>query len=429
MEGSNRHEENGLFRPEAIAAQTQQAYGEVRLFTPWPLKAMTAGSLLVAFVILAFLFLGHYTRQAKTLGKLVPARGLIEVVSQSNGTIRRVHKNQGDTVAEGQPLAMLLLERNGISPGSAELNLTSQLNRQKNILGRSTNARTNSAERERAVAAKGLTILLSQKDQVRLQVDNLRKQLKTQTSLLEKLRELNEQRFVSILQVQQQEAGLVDIENQISSLQLRDLDLDIQISKQREFIDNSRFQQTQALNDLEIQQSNIDQKLDEVRFQRSPIIVAPASGTIVSSTAKIGQAVSPGRALFTIVPKGSELQAELLVPSASIGFITEGKAVKLRYSAFPYQQFGIHKGTVTSISKSALSPAQATAMYGERFVEPIYRVTVSIAKQTMSVNGKEEPLIAGMQVEGDILLERRSLIDWILSPAYGLRRRLGQVPG
>ena len=48
----------------------------------------------------------------------------------------------------------------------------------------------------------------------------------------------------------------------------------------------------------------------------------------------------------------------------------------------------------------------------------------TIDKQTVSAMGQEIPLRSGMLVNADILLEKRSLLEWIFEPVLQLRGRL-----
>ena len=53
--------------------------------------------------------------------------------------------------------------------------------------------------------------------------------------------------------------------------------------------------------------------------------------------------------------------------------------------------------------------------------EPTYRVIASLERQEIDVNGKPVALQPDMLLKADIILERRSLIDWLLSPLRSVR--------
>ena len=57
--------------------------------------------------------------------------------------------------------------------------------------------------------------------------------------------------------------------------------------------------------------------------------------------------------------------------------------------------------------------------------EPVYRITVELARQTVTAYGEALPLQAGMTLEADIALERRRLYEWVLDPLYTVTGRGG----
>ena len=134
-----------------------------------------------------------------------------------------------------------------------------------------------------------------------------------------------------------------------------------------------------------------------------------------------------GQPLLSLLPGDGTLEAELLVPSRAIGFIEPGDSVLLRFQAYPYQKFGHHQGRVERISRSALNPAEVGSLVGSAQAgEPLYRVTVKLAGQTVMAYGNAEALKPGMLLEADVLGERRRLIEWIFEPLFSLRGKFSR---
>lgn len=151
---------------------------------------------------------------------------------------------------------------------------------------------------------------------------------------------------------------------------------------------------------------------------------------ITNILAEVGQVAEPSRPMLAIIPEQSVLEAQLYVPSQAIGFVREGQTVLLRYQAFPYQKFGQAKGVVSSVARTAISPAELVA-YGLTLTprlqtsnEPVYRVHVRLSQQTVLAYGQQQPLQAGMVLDADILQERRRLYEWVLEPLYTISGRL-----
>lgn len=166
------------------------------------------------------------------------------------------------------------------------------------------------------------------------------------------------------------------------------------------------------------------QSMAQNEMQRTIVMRAPRDGVVSTVLLKQGQMVSAGQPLLSILPSGSSLQAQLLVPSRAIGFIEPGNEVILRYRAFPYQKFGQQYGRVEDISRSALSPADITALIGQKSPEPLYRVLVRLDTQDVLAYGRPEPVKPGMTLDADILMERRSLLEWVFEPLYAMAHHL-----
>jgi membrane fusion protein len=169
-----------------------------------------------------------------------------------------------------------------------------------------------------------------------------------------------------------------------------------------------------------------NEKLANSEAHRAIEIRAPVDGVITSIVGQPGQTVAVGAPMLKIVPRHAPMQAELLAPSSTIGFIHEGERVRLRYSAFPYQKFGEYWGTVASVSRAAMNVEEAKSLLAgvppAKQTGPLYRITVTPDSQLVSVHGEERSLPAGMQVQAYALLDRWPLYRWILEPLYDIGR-------
>ena len=74
-----------------------------------------------------------------------------------------------------------------------------------------------------------------------------------------------------------------------------------------------------------------------------------------------------------------------------------------------------------SIAKSLLLPGDTDLPM--MLQEPAYLVTVALAAQDVPAYGKTFALQAGMALDADIMLDRRSIIEWIFDPLFSLVAR------
>ncbi|WP_412499458.1 HlyD family efflux transporter periplasmic adaptor subunit, partial [Shewanella indica] len=138
---------------------------------------------------------------------------------------------------------------------------------------------------------------------------------------------------------------------------------------------------------------------------------------------KEGEFLPTNRPLLSIIPEGAQLVAELLLPTRSAGFVKLRDEARLRFDAFPYQRFGFLAATVSRIDKSLL--LQGEADIPVQLDEPVYRVQTTLSQQNINAYGEEFALKPGMLLEADIILDKRSLSDWLLDPIYNLKGRVG----
>ena len=92
------------------------------------------------------------------------------------------------------------------------------------------------------------------------------------------------------------------------------------------------------------------------------------NGLITNLHIKTGMIINPGTPLVTIVKDSAALEARLLIPNSSIGKIKRGQEVKIKYYAYPYQEYGFSEGqgstgVVSSIATRPGGVAGKESMY------------------------------------------------------------------
>jgi membrane fusion protein len=419
--------QDALFRKEVLEAKGQTWLGNVRLATPISQTVGVALTLTIAFAILLWLSLGHYTRREHVTGILVPQAGLINVTTRSSGIVARVLTNEGLGVVKNAALLVLSGDRNSEAQGNASAKVIDSLRRQRERLRIDIADAQRLSDEQAAGFRMQRDLLRSQLVQVDAQLSLQVKEVRNELALLDKVRPLLDKGYISALQVQQQQTQEVDADVQLKNLTRQRYDIAEQLDNAIRQLQQLPLNTSEKLNDFNRQLEQVEQSILQNEAERSAVLLAPEDGTVSSLLVKPGQAVSEGQSLLAIVPKGSPLQAQLLVPSNAIGFVHLGAQVLLHYQAFPYQKFGVHHGIVVGISNSALTSSEAAALLGEsqQNSEAMYRIQVAIPDQRVRAYDKQEPLKAGMAVDADLLLDRRRLVEWIFEPLFGMGRRVG----
>lgn len=415
--------QQALFRQEAITARAPVAIGAIRLATPLSHRLWALVGVSLAASVAVWLGVGQYTRRERVSGSLMPQAGLITALARVVGTITTIEVSEGATVHAGDALATLSTERSSTALGDTGADIIAQLHQQQARLRIDIDGARQVAD----VRARDLRMqdaaLGRQLNQVDEQIAIERRQMTELSALLSQFENLGNKGYVSAVEVQQQRSQKAAAEQQVQALARQRVELQQQRETSRNQLEELPLNTATTLSNLYRQRAQVNQSLAQNEADRASVLRAPADGVVSAVQVKRGQAVTPGQAVVSLVPLGSALEAQLWVPSQAIGFVHTRTSVVLRFNAFPYQKFGAQRGTVTAVSRSALTPSELAAILGQASAkEALYRVDVAFSDQFITVYGHPELLKPGMAVEADLLLDKRRMIEWIFEPLYGLGR-------
>lgn len=412
----------GLFRQEVLDARRGEWLGSIIVATPLSRWVWTLLSLLLAGALVVLLVFGHYTRRESVSGQLVPSAGLVSLTATNAGSVTRVWVHEGQSVHQGDPLAEISSDQDSAALGDTHALVGQQLALQRQHLQQDLQTQQLLTQQQASALRAKITLLKAQQLQMAGQLELQHRQAASAQALLERIQPLASKGFVSAFQIEQQRSAMLDAQAQYKTLTRQALDLRQQIDTAEAQLAQLPLDASTRRSATERQVADVSQSMAQNEMQRAVVLRAPRDGVVSAVLLKEGQMVAAGQSLLSELPAGSTLQAQLLVPSRAIGFIAPGSRVVLRYQAFPYQKFGQQYGKVADISRSALSPSEVAAVLGRatRQSEPLYRLQVTLESQHVMAYGKPEPVKPGMALDADILMERRSLIEWVFEPLYGL---------
>ncbi len=408
-----------LFRKEVLEAQGQRLHGDVLIVTPLPIAVVTGCLLVTLLAAAAFAVFGTYARAERVPGYLVPSKGLVKVTPPRAGVLRDAHAQVRDEVEAGQVLAVVRSESPSLAGDTAAAIAMRSLSEQERLLEGQI-----SLERDRL--KRQLSRLRTERESLNAQIasfegqrDLQREITKSARSSFEKVQALLDGGFVSVVEseVRRQSWLAHHLEEKRQARELTELR-----ARLADIVHQSAmFPQEVALrvSRLESQIADVAQRDAELESRRAYVVKAPVAGTIASIRSIPGAVVSPQQPLASILPAGSELEAELFVPSRAAGLVASGQPVRLFYAAFPYQRFGTHDGVIRHVAPTITSAAEANVPFN--LAEPCYRVLVRLASQEVIAFGRSFELQPGMLLEGNIILERRSFFGWLMEPFRAAR--------
>jgi membrane fusion protein len=413
-----------LFRVESLQERRTLWLGRQTISLGLPSAVTSVASTILLCAAALLVAFGTYARRETLHGVMLPSAGLVEVAAPAAGWVETLHVAEGDPVASGTPLYTLNTDLT-TRGGGAHQRIVQSLQAERVILEEQIARKSELANQEETHLQQKMQNLTDQIRQMYAQiavkqgfVTTLAKDFADYTRYLKTgIGNLNEKN------IQQQnwmrsEDDLQDLKSR--SLRLAGDRLDTQTK-----LDTLRLNTANEIDQLRSKISEIDQRIADAEVKHAAEIVSSAAGRVTAVAAQPGQVVQAGARMVTIVPEGGKLEAQLLAPSTSVGFIPTGARVLLRYAAFPYQKFGSYWGTVTEISRASLQPEEL-----KTFVPSIpdadksktfYKVVVVPDNPNVMAYGREQPVEVSMQVEAGVLLEPRAIYEWILEPLYGFQ--------
>lgn len=415
-----------MFREEAVQAQRARGTGEILLAHGVSSIALTLLFAGIAASIVAFLLFASVTRKEAVPGVVTPSKGLIRVVPMQAGVIARRGVQDGQFVHAGDVLFVLSSERSSSTRGDAGLAVSGLIeDRRRSLLVDQGQQRLQNEERLGASRRRAQD-LSAEQDRIDKQIALQTRRVNIAQEVLARYQDLQKSNFVSPAQVEDHQADVIDQQQRLADLQRAKASASRDLTAAQSDITQVELQMRRDDEAAQRGQAELAQTLTENEAQRELTIRAPETGTVATTVAEVGQAVLPNQLLATIVPADSTLEAELYVPSRSIGFVKAGMPVLLRYEAFPYQKFGQFKGAVRDVSKASVKPEELSAglLPTGSGGEPIYKLRVALDQQAVQAYGKETPLRPGMTLEASVLIERRHLYEWVLDPLYSVTGRL-----
>lgn len=407
-----------LFRPQALARQGERLDGDPMLAVPLKFSLISILLVVTTTTALTFLALGDYTRKQPVRGVLAPGSGLVRIHPTQTGRIHAMHVRQGEAVTAGSPLFTLRMDVQAGEEGPALEALLRELNRQRNRLAARLEVEREHLQdlrrRQEAVRAR----MLEEARRLRRVQDNEARLRDIRGRALARAETLRAAGVLTEVDLDGARENLLVQENALAARRLESARLQTRLHEARLAWRTAETAGEREVAALLAALGELEQQRLRIEAERQGEVTAPVSGRIAGVAGKPGQTVTPGDAVMTIIPGGAPLVARLAVPGEAIGFLEPGLRINIRYDAFPHQKFGIHKATVSEVASAA---DRAGTESSSGFV---YRANAELETQHVIAYGREVPLKSGMTFQADIVLDERTLLEWLLDPLLSITGRV-----
>ncbi|MCD7982790.1 MAG: HlyD family type I secretion periplasmic adaptor subunit [Desulfovibrio sp.] len=121
----------------------------------------------------------------------------------------------------------------------------------------------------------------------------------------------------------------------------------------------------------------------------------------------VGGVVKPGEPIMDIVPLDDTLLVEAKVSPKDVAFLRPGQDVMVKVSAYDFSIYGGLEGKLESISADTIEDKKGNYHY---------LVKVRTQKTAITYHNEVLPIIPGMIVTADILIGKKTVLDYLLKP-------------
>jgi membrane fusion protein len=412
-----------LFRDEAIANKTRKLHGSILLTRTWSNTALAVFLWVLVLSLVAFALLFGFARKATVTGIVVPSKGVNRILSPQTGTVAKLNVAEGQDVKVGDPIFTISSERSA-DGGAVQATVTASLVARVEKLRRELDQVGGQATNKQHELANKVTSINASLKQLEHELTLQRDKLRLARDISARVSELAKSGNMSKITAAEKEADVLEQQSRLSTLEVQRQAMLREMTSLQSSQTDSSIQKSRDVSTIQREIEDLKQQLAENEAKRQVIVRAELDGRVAAVLVEPGQSVVANQRIASILPKDGKLEAELYMPSRNIGMVTPNTRVVVRYDSFPYQKFGQFKGTVRDVSETSISATDLPhSAAHSNSTESYFRVRVALERQDVSLRDKHYQLKPGMQLTANVLLEERTIAEWMFEPLLGMAAR------
>ena len=273
-------------------------------------------------------------------------------------------------------------------------------------------------ERLEPLVAEGA---ISQEFLFQAQQSYLQTQQQLTQSRLQKITGTDEQLFQVDQSLRDRQTRITQSQGELAAALKESERLQAELAQKQAQEQRTTLEAQQRIQQLELEITQLRGRIKDAENQltsaqarlKQRFLYAPVDGVVLSlNVQNTGKFVQSGQTIAEIAPQDAPLVLSATIPGRDAGFIEVGMPVKMKLDAYPYQDYGIIAGEVTSISADAeIDPT----------IGAVYRVEISLEKDYVIEEQQQVEFKAGQTASADIVIRRRRIADILLEPIRKLR--------
>ncbi|MDJ0735407.1 MAG: HlyD family efflux transporter periplasmic adaptor subunit [Nostocaceae cyanobacterium] len=181
----------------------------------------------------------------------------------------------------------------------------------------------------------------------------------------------------------------------------------------------------EQLNNLDAEMTTVKAEISQsktqiksLEFQLSQrVLKAPIDGVIFQLPIKgEGTVVQPGKMIVEIAPQGTSLVLWAQMATRESGSLEKGMPVKIKFDAYPFQDYGVVKGKLIDISPTT---SELDTPKGK---VAVYNLEIVPNQNCIVITNNCIPFRPGDTVTAEVVVRQRRIIDYIIDPFKKLQQ-------
>lgn len=422
---------------QTITNQSEQdwSYDTQELLDTLP-RVWTRGLLyllvLFAGIILPWSMLAKVDETGSARGRLEPKGKTVRLDAPVTGAVAEIDVKEGQFVKAGQTLLALESEEMLAQLQQARAKLEGQLDRLpqieliKNQLKMTALTQRQQSKAQVAGQQAQINQIQQQIDFHKTEIDSAKQLLAKDRSTVQRFRHLRQNGAISGLQLDEAERTMIENQQRLIKAKSDVQQAQNELKKQQNTYESTLHEgelaimesertikevQTQ-ITDLQAEIAQSKQQVESLLFQlQQHVFRAPIDGTIFQlPIQRAGAVVQPGDTIAQIAPKGTSLVVRAQMASPESGFLRLGLPVKIKFDAYPFQDYGVVEGHV-----SWISPDSKTQETNEGRMES-FELEITPQQSYIQTANKLIAIKPGQTATAEVIIRQRRVIDFILDP-------------
>jgi HlyD family secretion protein len=157
------------------------------------------------------------------------------------------------------------------------------------------------------------------------------------------------------------------------------------------------------------------EQLKKGSLRRDKVVLTAPVDAMVQDIAKLsqGSVAQAAEKMFTLVPLGTALDAEVQIDSLDVGHVKAGDVAHIKLDAFPFQKHGTLDARVRTLSEDAFKRDTPNPETG---TDAYYVSRLDLGKDMLKNMDPHARLLPGMTLTAEIVVGKRTVLSYLLWP-------------